>query len=51
MVRCALCGLSFLPMKTIDRARLQSLMQREQKKFVDERPKSKPRAVRRAKLD
>ena len=28
-------------MKTIDRARLQSLMQREQKKFVDERPKSK----------
>src|ERR1035437_8300398 len=29
------------PMKTIDRARLQSLMQREQKKFVDERPKSK----------
>jgi glutamate-1-semialdehyde 2,1-aminomutase len=34
-------GLSFLTMKTIDRARLQSLMQREQKKFVDERPKSK----------
>jgi glutamate-1-semialdehyde 2,1-aminomutase len=31
----------YLPMKTIDRARLQSLMQREQKKFVDERPKSK----------
>ena len=31
----------FLTMKTIDRARLQSLMQREQKKFVDERPKSK----------
>src|SRR6202049_3148447 len=35
----------FLPftfaMKTIDRSRLQSLMQREQKKFVDERPKSK----------
>ncbi len=28
-------------MKVIDRARLQSLMQREQKKFVDERPKSK----------
>ena len=28
-------------MKTIDRNRLQSLMQREQKKFVDERPKSK----------
>ncbi len=28
-------------MKTIDRTRLQSLMQREQKKFVDERPKSK----------
>jgi glutamate-1-semialdehyde 2,1-aminomutase len=28
-------------MRTIDRARLQSLMQREQKKFVDERPKSK----------
>jgi glutamate-1-semialdehyde 2,1-aminomutase len=28
-------------MNTIDRARLQSLMQREQKKFVDERPKSK----------
>jgi len=28
-------------MKTIERARLQSLMQREQKKFVDERPKSK----------
>ena len=28
-------------MTTIDRARLQSLMQREQKKFVDERPKSK----------
>ncbi len=26
---------------TIDRQRLQSLMQREQKKFVDERPKSK----------
>src|SRR5215831_9588543 len=30
-----------LSMKTIDRARLQSLMQREQKKFADERPKSK----------
>jgi glutamate-1-semialdehyde 2,1-aminomutase len=29
------------PMKTIDRARLQFLMQREQKRFVDERPKSK----------
>jgi len=28
-------------MKTIDRAHLQSLMQREQKKFVNERPKSK----------
>ena len=28
-------------MKTIDRARLQPLMEREQKKFVDERPKSK----------
>ncbi len=28
-------------MKIIDRTRLQSLMQREQKKFVDERPKSK----------
>ena len=28
-------------MKTIDRTRLHSLMQREQKKFVDERPKSK----------
>src|SRR5580704_11081308 len=28
-------------MKTLDRSRLQSLMQREQKKFVDERPKSK----------
>jgi glutamate-1-semialdehyde 2,1-aminomutase len=28
-------------MKTIDRSRLQSLMQREQKKFVDEHPKSK----------
>jgi glutamate-1-semialdehyde 2,1-aminomutase len=28
-------------MTTIDRSRLQSLMQREQKKFVDERPKSK----------
>ncbi len=28
-------------MKTIDRALLQSLMEREQKKFVDERPKSK----------
>ena len=33
--------LMYFPMKTIDRARLQSLMQREQKKFVDERPKSK----------
>ena len=31
----------FPTMKTIDRSRLQSLMQREQKKFVDERPKSK----------
>src|SRR5438105_1205764 len=28
-------------MKTIDRSRLQSLMQREQRRFVDERPKSK----------
>jgi glutamate-1-semialdehyde 2,1-aminomutase len=28
-------------MKTVDRRRLQSLMQREQKRFVDERPKSK----------
>ncbi len=28
-------------MKTIDRARLKSIMQREQKKFVDDRPKSK----------
>jgi len=28
-------------MRTIDRGRLQSLMQREQKKFVEERPKSK----------
>jgi len=28
-------------MRALDRARLQSLMQREQKKFVDERPKSK----------
>jgi glutamate-1-semialdehyde 2,1-aminomutase len=28
-------------MKNIDRARLQSLMEREQKKFVEERPKSK----------
>ena len=28
-------------MKKIDRVRLKSLMQREQKKFVDERPKSK----------
>jgi glutamate-1-semialdehyde 2,1-aminomutase len=28
-------------MRTIDRSLLQSLMQREQKKFVDERPKSK----------
>ena len=28
-------------MKSLDRSRLQSLMQREQKKFVDERPKSK----------
>src|SRR5215475_6367783 len=28
-------------MNTIDRTRLASLMQREQKKFVDERPKSK----------
>ena len=28
-------------MRSLDRSRLQSLMQREQKKFVDERPKSK----------
>ena len=28
-------------MKTIDRSRLQELMRREQKKFVEERPKSK----------
>lgn len=28
-------------MKTVDRGRLQLLMQREQRKFVDERPKSK----------
>ena len=28
-------------MKTIDRQKLASLMQREQKKFVDDRPKSK----------
>ncbi len=28
-------------MKSIDRSRLQSLMQREQRRFVDERPKSK----------
>ncbi|HSY92574.1 MAG TPA: aspartate aminotransferase family protein [Candidatus Binatus sp.] len=28
-------------MRTVDRSRLQSLMAREQKKFVDERPKSK----------
>src|ERR1700752_908029 len=28
-------------MKAIERSRLQSLMQREQKRFVDERPKSK----------
>jgi glutamate-1-semialdehyde 2,1-aminomutase len=28
-------------MKSVDRARLQPLMEREQKKFVDERPKSK----------
>src|SRR3974377_213549 len=28
-------------MKSINRSRLQSLMQREQKKFVDEHPKSK----------
>jgi glutamate-1-semialdehyde 2,1-aminomutase len=31
----------FFDMKTIDRSRLASLMAREQKKFVDERPKSK----------
>ena len=44
MALCAPCGLSFFfskIMKTIDRTRLQSVMQREQKKFVDERPKSK----------
>ncbi len=34
-------GFLFRTMKPIDRSRLQSLMQREQKKFVDERPKSK----------
>jgi len=28
-------------MKNVDRTRLKSLMAREQKKFVDERPKSK----------
>ena len=28
-------------MKTIDRACLKTLMEREQKKFIDERPKSK----------
>jgi glutamate-1-semialdehyde 2,1-aminomutase len=28
-------------MRTVDRSRLQSLIEREQKKFVDERPKSK----------
>lgn len=28
-------------MTSFDRNRLQSLMQREQKRFVDERPKSK----------
>ncbi len=28
-------------MKAIDRQRLKSLMEREQKRFVDERPKSK----------
>jgi hypothetical protein len=27
--------------RVLDRQRLQSLMQREQKKFVDERPKSR----------
>ena len=44
MALCASCGLSFFfpkIMKIIDRSRLQSLMQREQKKFIDERPKSK----------
>ncbi len=44
MSLCVVCGLSFefiLTMKIIDRSRLQSLMQREQKKFVEERPKSK----------
>ena len=30
-----------MPMKSIDRIRLQSLMEREQKKFVADRPKSK----------
>ena len=29
------------PMTAIDRTRLKSLMEREQKRFVDERPKSK----------
>src|SRR6202049_4570892 len=37
-------------MKTIDRARLRSLMEREQKKFVDERPKSKTLFERGRKL-
>ena len=41
MVLRVLCGLSLQLMKSIDRSRLQSLMQREQKKFVDEHPKSK----------
>jgi len=40
-MRCASCLVYCSRMKSIDRARLQSLMQREQKKFVDERPKSK----------
>src|SRR3984893_14349088 len=35
------CLVFCLDMKTIDRSRLASLMAREQKKFVEERPKSK----------
>jgi glutamate-1-semialdehyde 2,1-aminomutase len=36
-------------MRIVDRARLQSLMQREQKRFVDDRPKSKALFERAAK--
>ncbi len=32
---------NFLTMKSIDRSRLKSLMEREQLRFVNERPKSK----------